>query len=489
MKQSAGYVMLDDTHTKPSRLLQIRSLKQLILGSFFVALVPLFTLLWQSQSDLAKLNDAIVKQTQFFVETAGTMRNLESMARDIERLMRQHFVLPNATLKQLNDDTLMLFQQELEPFCQQLTDSDACGKLHRTLIQLGNYPSMTDKLVLDAHLASFTQAINALSDDVTATVNQRVAEQQSFMSALQQKQAWSTAALTLVSLVLILFAAKLITKPVNKLKSIIAAIADNQNELPVKSSSGPRELVAVEKDLYLLHKRIQQLEKVRTALLRHASHELKTPLASFKEGCALLAEEMVGQLNTQQKEVVNLLQASTNRLNLLIEKLLDYNALLQQAEPSFEQLDTQQIINECLTQNGLALKQSSCTVESDIAEDCQLIVSDAELFRRILDNLISNAVAHGTEGTTIHIKMRQALDDYVLDVANHGNEISADDRKNIFEPFKRGLMTRNDRVIGAGLGLSIVSDCARLLGGAVSIVDVNYASVCFRIKLPLRDES
>ncbi|MFQ3207751.1 MAG: two-component system sensor histidine kinase GlrK [Glaciecola sp.] len=487
LMQRPAYVMLHKTYSKLIRHVKIRSLKQLILGSFIVALVPLLTLLWQSQSDLAKLNDNTVKETQFFVKTAGTIRNLENMALDIERLLRQHFVLPNAALKQLNEDSLNLFQEQLAPFCQQLKNSDACIHLHRQLIQLENYSSMTDKIVLDAHLQSFRLAISKLSTEVGDTVNQRVSMQQDYLSTLQQKQAWSTALLTILSLTLIILATKLIIKPVNKLKSIIGAIAENQNELPAKSASGPRELIAVEKDLFSLHSRIQQLEKVRTALLRHASHELKTPLASFKEGCALLAEEMVGPLSVQQKEVVTLLQASTIRLNLLIEKLLDYNALLQQAEPSIEEVNSTNIIQECLTQNGLALKQSGCVVEVDVDDNAIDIPTDAELFRRILDNLISNAIAHGAQQTKIYISVTVDNNNFILDVANHGKTISGEARKNIFEPFKRGEFMRNDRVIGAGLGLSIVSDCARLLGGSVNIVDVNYAKVCFRIKLPRKD--
>lgn len=479
-----GYVMLRKTHLKLCRHVQIRSLKQLILGSFIVALIPLLTLLWQSQNDLAKLNDNTVKETQFFVKTAGTIRNLENNALDIERLLRQHFILPNATLKQLNDDSLNMFQEQLSLFCQQLKKSDTCLQLQRHIVQLSNYSSMTDKIILDAHLQSFRVAVSALSDDVRDTVNERVSMQQEYLSKLQQKQAWSTAVLTILSLTLILFATKLIIKPVDKLKNIIAAIAENNNELPAKSSSGPRELLAVEKDLFSLYQRIQQLEKVRTALLRHASHELKTPLASFKEGCALLAEEMVGPLNVQQKEVVTLLQASTMRLNLLIEKLLDYNALLQQAEPSIYGVQSAKIIQECLTQNGLALKQSGCAVDVNVHADAEVIPTDAELFRRILDNLISNAAAHGAQQTKVYISITIDSDNIILDVANHGNEISAEARTTIFEPFKRGDFMRNDRVIGAGLGLSIVSDCSRLLGGSVSIVDVNYAEVCFRIKLP-----
>lgn len=479
--------MLDKTHSKLSRHLQIRSLNQLILGSFIIALVPLFTLLWQSQSVLTRLNQDTVKETQFFVTTAGTIRNLESMAVDIERLMRQHFVLPNATLKQLSDGSLELFQERLSPFCKQLKQSQACGQLQRQVAQLSNYIEMKDKIELDAHLQSFRLAVESLSEDVRITVAARVAMQQDYLSKLQQKQAWSTAFLTLLSLSLIIFATKLIIKPVNKLKNIIAAISENKSEMPARSSSGPRELVAVEKALYALHARIQQLEKVRTALLRHAAHELKTPLASFKEGCSLLAEEMVGPLNGQQKEVVSLLQASTARLNLLIEKLLDYNALLQQAEPSFDDVNSEKIVQECLTQNGLALKQSGCDIEVAIHHDAKEISTDPELFRRILDNLLSNAIAHGAQNEKVYVGIAIDDDNVILDVANRGKSISDETRKTIFEPFKRGDFIRNDRVIGAGLGLSIVSDCAKLLGGDVAIVEVSYAEVCFRIKLPRKN--
>ena len=70
---------------------------------------------------------------------------------------------------------------------------------------------------------------------------------------------------------------------------------------------------------------------------------------------------------------------------------------------------------------------------------------------------------------------------------NSGTPIALAARGEIFEPFKRGSESRNDKVIGAGLGLSIVSDCARLLGGDVSIIDHNAADVVFRIRLPRRD--
>jgi two-component system sensor histidine kinase GlrK len=292
----------------------------------------------------------------------------------------------------------------------------------------------------------------------------------------------------LLSLALILLAAQLIIKPVRKLQHIIHAIANNSNKLPAKSDSAPKELMAVEKDLFWLNERLQQLEKVRTALLRHASHELKTPLASIKEGCAILENEVVGQLSSGQSEVVGLLNASTERLNLLVVKLLDYNALLQQAEPTFEPLDITQIIEDCTQQYQLLLSQNQQQIETQIGIKI-VVFSDAELLRRILDNLVSNAIAYAKTDSIITVRVSQDSKFVIIDVLNNGKFINQAARAELFEPFKRGQDKRNDKVMGAGLGLSIVADCAKLLNGDVTIEDVTEADVCFRVRLPSASHS
>ena len=464
--------------------MQIRSLRQLVLGSFVVALVPLAALLWQSQHDLNKLSNITTNNTAFFVSTVSNMSNIESTAIDIERLIRQHFVYPNITLKQLNDQTLIRFRHKQALLCDALSLQSVCEQLELHMVVLENYPAIADETALNEQLSVFQEAVVVLREQVNSAVFERVKQQEAHLETVQQTHAWSTAILVLLSLILIVTASNVISKPVRKLQTIIDAIAHNLPELPVKSSTGPREILAVERDLFVLHSRIQQLEKVRIALLRHAAHELKTPLASMKEGCSLLSEELAGPLNERQHEIMLLLNQSNQRLSLLIEKLLDYNNLLQQAQPSFEYVDSAEIIEECVAQNRLILQQNNMDVDIHIDQQEAKIITDPELFRRILDNLISNAIAHGQVDTLIDIRMHGSRMSVVLDVANQGKAINAADRVDIFEPFKRGDGARNDRVMGAGLGLSIVSDCVRLLGGVVNIAEVDYAPVCFRVKLP-----
>jgi two-component system sensor histidine kinase GlrK len=460
-------------------LVQLGSLRQLTLGSFVLALIPLIALLWQSQSDLAKVGQMTTLETRFVVDVVSDMQRLDNAVVDVERSIRQFAVLRNDRVASLSDNAIDQFAVAADNLCQALSVPTTCTRLSEQLNQLAEYRAIEDQLLLNAYLASVGDSVDQLRDDVEAAITERVKVQQDDLNAMQAKQAWSTAMLVSVSLLLILMGSQLIVNPVNNLKKIIRIMAHSDGQLPPLSRQAPKELIDVEKDLHWLYDRLQQLEHIRTALLRHAAHELKTPLASIKEGCSLLSENVVGELNNSQREVLSLLTASTQRLNTLVEKLLDYNLLLQQAQPKMVQSDVSTLVSACLEDYALAIQDREVEVQITASE----VRIDEELFRRILDNLVSNAVAHGAVGRPINISLYNENDNLVLDVANRGKRIAPESVHTLFEPFIRGTEPRNDNVIGTGLGLSIVADCARLMHGDVRVVDVDYADVCFRVTI------
>ena len=460
-------------------MVQLGSLRQLTLGSFVLALIPLIALLWQSQSDLAKVGQMTTLETRFVVDVVSDMQRLDNAVVDVERSIRQFAVLRNDRVASLSDNAIDQFAVAADNLCQALSVPTTCTRLSEQLNQLAEYRAIEDQLLLNAYLASVGDSVDQLRDDVEAAITERVKVQQDDLNAMQAKQAWSTAMLVSVSLLLILMGSQLIVNPVNNLKKIIRIMAHSDGQLPPLSRQAPKELIDVEKDLHWLYDRLQQLEHIRTALLRHAAHELKTPLASIKEGCSLLSENVVGELNNSQREVLSLLTASTQRLNTLVEKLLDYNLLLQQAQPKMVQSDVGKLVSACLEDYALAIQDREVEVKITASE----VRIDEELFRRILDNLVSNAVAHGAVGRPINISLYKENDNLVLDVANRGKRIAPESVHTLFEPFIRGTEPRNDNVIGTGLGLSIVADCARLMHGDVRVVDVDYADVCFRVTI------
>ena len=467
--------------------MQLGSLRQLTVVSFVLVLVPLLLLLTYSQITLSKMGHIATSEAEYSVAIVRKLSKMESLSVDIERLFKQFHVLKNVALKNLAQKSIERFVELQTPVCSELDEQQVCQNLSERLLWLGQYTGSDDQLLLEAQLAEFKLSLEDLSAQVENKLDIRIVAQQDYVNTVLQAQIWLTVILVGISLLLILFGTQVILKPVEKLEQVIQAISNQAENLPTVSRSGPKELIVLEHKLHRLAGRLEQLENLRHALLRHASHELKTPLASIKEGCSLLSEQVVGELNPQQTEVVSLLNSSTDRLNLLIMQLLDYNLLLQQAKPVFEQVDCAKMMDEFVTDNTLAIQQNSNPLELKI--ELETVYADPNLLRRILDNLLSNALAHGSKGRPITVHLYVDNDWQILEVANRGQRVPEELRPLLFQPFRRGQSKRNDRVVGSGLGLSIVADCARMMNGKAEIVDVEQADFCVRVTIPLGEEN
>ncbi len=466
---------------------QPASLRQFVLLSFFMALIPLGVLLWQSHSALSDVSRYAIAEAESSVANVRRAENMQKLVNDIERSVLQFSILKTDALSQLAATHLNNYQQNLGSVCLNLEQPVLCAQQQQQLELLFNSYLHESNEELSPILQKIRQQQVQLTQVIWALLEQRLQQQQVYAEEAQSHLAWQTVALVVLTLLMVLWASARITAPVKMLDTMIRSIGQASHHFPHDKVDGPRELTELGEQLRWLASRLQQLEALRLILLRHASHELKTPLSSIREGCALLSEQLVGPLNPQQMEVVSLLNGSADRLSVLTEQLLDYNKLLQQAKPEFDWHDSETLLQNCFNDHALSLQQR----EQKIVLDCQLprIYTDSMLFRRILDNLINNAQAYGAEGSNVWVNLRLHDKFMLLDVANNGTPIPAELRAKLFEPFQRGKAPRFDAVQGSGLGLSIVADCARLLGGLAEIIDVSYADVCIQVRLPLVEDA
>jgi len=475
--------------------LQPSSLRQLVLLSFFLALIPLAVLLFQSQRALATLSALAVSEAQYSVRSVRRVEEMEALAVDIERAIRQYGVLKTGESGERAIGTLKNYQALLQQVCVNGSTLEGCKEQYQLLQILQSFlqtktqteSESNTNSALDPRLERFRQIQQSLTAGVWNSVDQRLSYQQQRVGTLQQQLAWQSVGLVLLTLILVVWASGRIAKPVKALDRMIRNMGQSQGELPPRRLRGPRELVELGERLQWLAERLAQLEALRTALLRHASHELKTPLASIREGCSLLADEVVGPLTPGQKEVSSLLSSSADRLHQLIEQLLDYNRLLQQAKPQAQWVEMRPLLEKALEEHALAFNQSRQQVHFECL--AKRGWTDPTLFRRILDNLLNNAQAYGTQGGEVWIKVDITKAELRLKVANTGPAIPADLRETIFEPFQRGRVPRFGKTLGSGLGLSIVADCVRMLEGHVEVVEEKFADVCLLVRLPQPEKS
>lgn len=260
-----------------------------------------------------------------------------------------------------------------------------------------------------------------------------------------------------------------VTRPVKQMFRTIAALGHGRYTRG-ETIEFPRELRRLGEQIEWLRQRLARLEEDKERFLRQVSHELKTPLATLREGTELLREGALGELSQRQGEVAAILCESTSELESLIENLLAYSewrAGRQEAQKSW--FDTHTFIDEVLAVHRLPFKQRALQLELELRVPRLFALRNP--MRVAVDNLISNAIKHSPVGGRIRITVSAQHGYYQLSVRDHGRGVAAAEKETIFEPFIRGSESEEQGIRGTGIGLSIVHETLLAHGGSVIVED------------------
>jgi two-component system sensor histidine kinase GlrK len=235
-----------------------------------------------------------------------------------------------------------------------------------------------------------------------------------------------------------------------------------------------------------LRQRLIVLEDQKTRFFQHVSHELKTPLTALTEGSALLSEQVVGQLNDEQREVARILRQNALTLERLIQDLLAYSqtqsAQRLDRKVAFDSapVDLKEVAYRVIDAHKLALAGKGLTVQ----RECERVTltGDQEKLRVVIDNLLSNAIKYSPPDTTITLRLGRYKNNAVLEVMDFGPGIPDEDRERVFDAFYRGRNATQTGEKGTGLGLAIVRDYVEMHGGSVKAMA--SAGAHFRVILP-----
>jgi two-component system sensor histidine kinase GlrK len=353
---------------------------------------------------------------------------------------------------------------------------------------LREYPydaqEITAVLPLFSKLAKTAELIRIDSQDL---INRGVELIQGRAGKVQRTLVFQAVALVPAALLLTGLFAILITRPIKQVDHAIRQLGDGKFTDPA-IVTGPRDLEQLGERLNWLRNRLLELEQDKTRFLQHISHELKTPLSNIREGAELMNEQVIGELNNPQQEIVDILRDNSLQLQKLIEDLLNFSILRARASQlSYEQVELKNIIEQVLDDHKVTLLSRQLDLRTSL--QAVSITGDAEKLRILVDNLISNAIKYSPDNSPLWVLLSSRDSQAIIEVTDCGPGILATEHERIFEAFFQGKPATRGHVRGTGLGLSIAREYARAHGGNITVVDSTRTGARLRVILPLEQGS
>jgi len=218
--------------------------------------------------------------------------------------------------------------------------------------------------------------------------------------------------------------------------------------------------------------------------LANITHELKTPLHSILSVASLLSTEVDGTLNEEQKKQVSIITRNGENLLALITSLLEYSASSTDSNIlSVRQVNIKRLVEDLCEELQPVAEKKGLQLNLNIAECSEKFHTDVSLIRKILVNLVSNAIKFSSKGGAIEINlwMEKELN---LQVVDGGIGMSPEIKDQVFKAFFQADSSSTRQYGGVGLGLSLVKAACDKLRGSLDLQSEQGKGSIFSIKIP-----
>lgn len=211
------------------------------------------------------------------------------------------------------------------------------------------------------------------------------------------------------------------------------------------------------------------IEKENKELISNISHDLKTPITAVK---GYVEGIMDGVADTPEKmdRYVRTIYNKTNEMDHLINELTFYSKIDTNRIPyTFSKLNVEDYFSDCAEEVGLELETKGIElVYANYVENDVVVIADGEQIRRVIHNIIGNAIKYmDKKRGIIQIRVKDVGDFIQVEIEDNGKGIGAKDLPYIFDRFYRTDISRNSSKGGSGIGLSIVKKILEDHGGKV----------------------
>ncbi|WP_096233395.1 ATP-binding protein [Thermoanaerobacterium sp. RBIITD] len=287
----------------------------------------------------------------------------------------------------------------------------------------------------------------------------------------------------LIAFLISIYISKYLTKPILNITAVAKKLENGNYNEKVNDIPKEEELFNLTAAINHLGESLKNQEMIRKQMTHNIAHELRTPLTTLKSHL----EAMIDGIWEPTNERLISLHEEVTRLSNLINDL----ELLNKAESDILgikkiKFNLSEVVKNILINYEAIFYDKKQTIVKDIDNNI-LIYADKDRISEVIINLITNANKYTQIGGNIKIKLYKEGNNVVFIIEDNGIGISKYDMQFIFEKFYRGEKSRNRKLGGSGLGLSISKAIIKAHNGTISVDSILNKGTKFTVKIPIDD--
>jgi len=231
--------------------------------------------------------------------------------------------------------------------------------------------------------------------------------------------------------------------------------------------------------------KLQEAMEIKSQFISTVSHELRTPLTSMKESVAIVLDGVAGKVNNKQRNFLDIAKRNIDRLAILINDVLDFQALDgSKFKLSAQENNINEVVEEAHRTMAFSAKDKGVDFSIELDDNLPKASFDRDKIIQVLTNLVSNAIKFTPEHGRVSVTVRCRGEELVIRISDTGMGIPKEALPKMFERFYR-VSRPGEQIQGTGLGLAIVKKIVMMHNGRIEVESEVGRGTTFTVFLPL----
>lgn len=390
------------------------------------------------QSKTKELNDIVNKVNKEF-QNNTLLDNIDSLSKDSGiclELVENNTYLYSSTTFNRN----CLEGRDSSIYKQQFLTSGSNKQTYRLINPRFNNQTLVTAIKLDENIYFYSSiSLQPLDSTIDILKNQLVIV---------------TFVVLILSFIIAYFISKKISNPIIKINEMAKNLS-KENKISFTTDEDINEINELVKTLNETSLELSKVEELRRELMANVGHDLKTPLTMIK-AYAEMIRDLTYKNKEKRNENLNIIIEETNRLNLLVNDIIDLSQIQAKAITlNYEKFDLTSLIKNIIHRYDILVEQENYNIIFEETKKIE-VYADKVRIEQVIYNLLNNAINYTGKDKKIIINIVDKQNSYIVEVIDSGKGINPKDINLIWDKYYKTDKTHSRDKVGSGIGLSIV---------------------------------